>query len=429
MKFKALFPLFFTLAAQSAQRDLIQEFLKSHLQLKINKLEKTQSIIDYKILKAQKTWGLSSSFTQKQESSPDEKSRMGNVNVDKSFSWGAGLSLGHSFTRKEGSGAFPIGENSLESNSITYSQDLGRNFFGQKFYTDLQKARAKINLSEIKLSNKNQNELKIFYENLLSTRLKKTLLALEEKALGRSLKRLGITRKRFKDGLSERAELYSAQIEYVKKQQDLETAKFSLEKDLSLLSQMLQRKVGAKEIEKVSLETKIFSQNLNYDIEENLDFKSLTGQLKQLRLELVNLRRNFIPSINLGITYSNTNGREESSNNDDESKDKEYIGLLTLSTPLSWEEERLKKAYKKVEINSLKIRKRQLFHRLKSLQETFQKDLETRRKNLKLSRRRIELSEKGLKENTRLYSIGRSDFDGLLRAEENLISTERILCQ
>ena len=79
---------------------------------------------------------------------------------------------------------------------------------------------------------------------------------------------------------------------------------------------------------------------------------------------------------------------------------------------------------RRVEIMSLKLTKRQLLEQLRTLEKILQKEITARFEKLKFSRRRIDLAQKNLREYTRLYNIGRTDFDGLIRAEENLIGTQ-----
>ena len=177
------------------------------------------------------------------------------------------------------------------------------------------------------------------------------------------------------------------------------------------------------------MEAETLTKVVSDDLQKNLEIKKLKSQLKKLNLELQNLKRDYLPQVTLSGTYR-TNNRDEKSFQ--AMKDglwgryqHEHMIALNLKMPLEFSQERINEARKKTEIMSLEMLKKQTLERLKFHQETLQKEIVIRSKNLKFSRRRIEISLKNLKENNRLYHIGRSDFDSLMRAEENLINTER----
>ena len=134
------------------------------------------------------------------------------------------------------------------------------------------------------LSQKNQKELNLFYQNYLSARLKKTLLSLQQLALQRSQKRLTITRKRVSDGLSEKTDFYSAQIEYVRKQEEFTDLKFRLVDVLGSLSQVLYRPVLPTEIAEISPQTKIVPKIIDYDLQQNLELKQVRKPIKTASL-------------------------------------------------------------------------------------------------------------------------------------------------
>ena len=435
--------MLYSLAAQGGFKDLLGEFLSSHLQLKINKLEKSQATINRDLVRTTKTWRFSarSSYDNNQLDMAQGsrflglKTSLASLAFSKDFEWGAQLKLSNTFSKSDATplAALVPGDFLLKSStfqqSLTLSQDLGKNFGGQQFYTRLAEANVGIRLSEIVLSQKNQMALSNFYQNYLRARLRKTLLDLQEQALQRSQKRLEITRKRVRDGLNQQAEFYSAQIEHVRKQEEVTSAQLSLGSDLDNLSKDLRRQVETDEIEQVPLNVQNLTKSMDDDIQKNFEIRKLKEQLQKLNLELNNLKRQYIPNITLSGTYR-TNDIDESSSqvfqdgNLTGSKN-EYIIALNLNMPLNFNQERLNEARKKIEILSLEMNLKKNQEQLEISQKTLQREITTRLKNLKSSFHRIELSKKNLKESTRLYSIGRIDFDSLIRAEENLINTEK----
>ena len=168
---------------------------------------------------------------------------------------------------------------------------------------------------------------------------------------------------------------------------------------------------------------------MDYNIQDNLKVRRLKGQLQKLRLELDNLQRQYIPGVTLSGTYRTNDVNEDSSaafeNGRLGSDQNEYVVTLELKMPLDFTQERLKESRKKIEIRSLEMNLKKTLEELNFQQKSLQKEIAMLLKNLQFSVRRIGLSKKNLRENTRLYGIGKINFDRLIRAEENLINTER----
>ena len=235
----------FSLSAWGGFDGLLKEFLDSHLQLKINKLEQSKAIVDRDLVPAMKAWKLNglSRYGDHQfnPTLPKGKASLYGLELSKDFAWGMELTFGNSFLDAE-SKSF--------QQSLTLSQELGKNLFGKRFYLAIERANQEIHVGKIVLSQQNQRALGNFYRDYLSTRLQQTLLALQNQALQRSKKRLEVTRKRVRDGLNERADLYSAQIEYLRMQEELASVQFSLQNRLGRLSESLHRQVQAREIDR-----------------------------------------------------------------------------------------------------------------------------------------------------------------------------------
>ena len=92
------------------------------------------------------------------------------LGIRKDFSWGGRLSFDNSLSQQNTSG---LVKSSIFEQSLSFSQDLGRNFFGLKFYTSLQEADESVHLSKVILSQKNQKELNYLLPELLICSLKK----------------------------------------------------------------------------------------------------------------------------------------------------------------------------------------------------------------------------------------------------------------
>ena len=246
---------------------------------------------------------------------------------------------------------------------------------------------------------------------------------MQQRALQRSEKRLEVTSKRVRDGLNEKADLYSAQIDHVSRREQLAAAQFALDKSLNDLAQKLHRPLQVAEINPVSLRGERLTPSVNYSIQENLDIKRFKAQVSSLNRELENLKRNYFPRVTLSAAYTDNTGNM--GNIDGPGGEDGHSIALNLNMPLTLTQEKLNVARKKVEILSSEMDRKQILEQLSYRKKNLENEIATQLKSLNFSRQRIELSHKNLKERNRLYGIGRADFDGLIQAEENLINTER----
>ncbi len=411
---------------------LLDEFLKNSLNLKQNSLEHSQSVYDRDLYRASKNWSLSSSLsyedsdleTSVSSNQTQTISKIAELDITKDFENGLSLTLGHDFTDESSSS-----DSSNFSQSISISQDLGKNFFGRQFYIELREYNERVSLSNIELNENNQKQLYSFYQNYLKSRQSLTIKKLQEDAVERSKTRLAVTRRRVRDGLNEKADLYQAQMELRRQKEELELSDANLAQALSDLSSELHRIVKAREINFVARNSKLKEPVLSFQIDESFDLKKIKAQLSILDLEYDNINRDFYPSVALKGTYSTNEYDAKSSRAFSDgtlgSGDTYYSIGVELSMPLGFEEERVNKAKKKVEILSLEMERRKTIEELKFTERLLKKQMTTRKINLNSSIARIDLAKKNLKENTRLYGIGRVDLDGLIRSEESLIETEK----
>ena len=392
---------------------LLKEFMGRNLQLQINELDQSQTITARNLLRESKTWRLSGWVGYDDESPPYS------FTIRKDLVSGTSIQLEWDRFSQE-----TLGEVTTTKRSFGMSQDIGKNFFGRQFRTSLNASEENIRYSEIVLSEKNQAALMEFYSHYLRACLMKTFFALQQRSLKRSQERLKITTQKVKDGLNEKVDLYTSQMENIRRKEELESSKFSLKQAMNELSKHLYRPIKANEIQKISLETKELTRPTNFNIDKNLDIRKLKIQLRKLNYELEGLKLNYLPKLALQASYET---RTQSSTLIPPSSGltEDYKLLLSLQMPLNFRSETLNVAKKKTEITSLQMNRRQIIEKIKFSEMTLRKEIETHGKNFNFSHSRVQLSRKNFKENTRLYSIGRIDFDALLRAEEGLIETER----
>ena len=437
----------FSRPALGAFKDLLKEFLDTHLVLKINEQKKFKATIDRNLVRATKNrWALSASPRYRYDEGAynayydSSKERSYAISISKNFTWGGQLTLGNIFTDTDNTSrssshlSDDLGKAPLQSyhfkQSLGLTTDLGRDLWGWQFHNSLDQAERRVRISEIMVSQSNQRELSNFYYQYLLACQRKTLLFLQRQALKRSQKRLALTRKRVADGLSERADLYSAQIEEVSKQEELVSAENLWRKSLNDLSKSLNRPVRHREVVSISPGKEKLTRPTKYDVEDNFELKKLKIQLEESKLALKSLERQYIPKISLKGTYQTDRLRSSDSMRTIREgllggRESEYVVELGVEIPLDYTMEKLNESRKETEIRSLEMQLSQTMKQLKLTAKTLQGEIQTQLEKLQFSRRRIELSKKSLRERARLYNIGKGDFDGVLHAEENLIRTER----
>lgn len=431
-----------SLSAQTSK--LIEEFLDSSLNIKIADLEYSNAVLSKEAVEATNTWN--STFTATNDDNKLDaaaagfnanqiKTRNYTLGISKSFDFGLSLSLENELEEQDRSAlsGFLASDTPIIyefGQTISFTQNLGKNFLGRQFEYQLNSLEEFVNFSKITLDENKQLALSEFYRNLLLARQGKTLRDIAKEGHRWSVRLLRVTEKRVRDGLNEKADLYQAQLNERQDKETLESASFNFKSVLLELSEHLRREVTESEIDSIPLgKIKDLTRNIDYSLEENFDYKQIQARIRQLEWEKKQSKRDYYPTIALSGAYSTNDFDGERSTTFDKGSlggDNDNTTIaLNVSFPLGLEAEKVNLATARVNLLRAQLEKEQVQEQLKFNSTRLKSQMETRRKNLVISEKRLTFARQNLQENNRLYNIGRIDIDRLLRAEEDLLNTQR----
>lgn len=419
-----------SLSSQASIVKLSEEFLNKNSSVFQEKAKAQISMIEKDLILAQKTWGLDYSYLNndnKLENSTTTfavtglETELHSIGLSKSFGWGGTLSLDNNMYSYKSSGT------SYQFNqTLSYSQNLGKDFFGKQFYNTVNQYENLAKQQESNSKNSIQTNLRTFALVLTQAQLQKGLYDLQVEAQKRAKRRLSLIKKKVRDGLRERVDLLQAQTDLLKQKEQVEATDVSLNNQIENLVNHLERSVSASEISKLQIEA--WEKLPEGNVSNNLNKAQLESYKKANELAYENSSRDYLPSVTLSASVKTNDydmqRSETISNGKFGGDNKEVTVGLNLSWALGLESEKLEKA--KARLN-LETSKKLLAGKESSLDKTEQilkKNLRQLDKNIEFSKERLILAEKTLKEYNRLYNRGRSDLDQVIRAEESLINTQ-----
>lgn len=416
---------------------LLQEFLAKNIE--VEKLGLNYHLLELNDdgAQASKPWNLSFSGTyldsQLDSASPtayDTVAKSGAVNLSKelfsgtSFILSTGLSQ-NDLTLKSGGTT----TNSSEGyQQLTLSQSLGQNFFGQQDRADLKVASLNREAGVIGLSKSTQAQILNFYSTLLKTSLYRSMVDFSEQAYKRGIEHTELVKRRVRDGLREKVDLYQVEMTQRSLWENVIASKKNLLDAEAELTAMLQRKINGDEIFDL-MQLNIAHQNVpTAPWEKSLDSKLMVKELEALKVGLKKAEYALIPAIKLAASLKNNGIDEQNSKAYSDGtlggKDKEMALSLTLSWNIGSQLESINAAknraqlmYKEAEAKSAEITYRTELEKL-------QRQIELIDQQIDSSAQKVQLARQVLKEYDRLYNQGRADLDRLIDAESSLINTE-----
>lgn len=421
---------------------LIMEFMEKSLNIKIAELDHERNVLSRDASRAAFTWiGTAGAVYDNNQLDPAASGFNTNqldttsysIGLTKGFEFGLTASLSNELVEQDRSrlAAFLQGDSQLLyefGQTISITQDLGKNFFGNQFYLNLRGLNESVNFSQINLNQAKQTELSTFYRNLLTAIRNKSQVKIARDALDWSTRLLGITKRRVRDGLNEVADLYQAELNQKQAEENLESAKYNYKSARLALSESLRRELKDSEIREIVFGKVKLSKNVKFSLDENFDYKKVQASIRRLNLEKKSIKRDFYPSVSFAASYATNefDGSQRVALEDGIfGNDTDNLSLsLDLNFPLTRSAEKVNLASKNAELMRAKYDKQRIEERLKYNSELLSKQMETRKSNLLISGQRLKIAEKNLNENNRLYRIGRIDIDRLLSAEESLLNTE-----
>ncbi|WP_372653427.1 TolC family protein [Halobacteriovorax sp.] len=436
-----LFTATISTTANAALSSLSVEFLKNgslnetqRMNLEINSLEKEATFYS-------KSWTLSASG----ESTSSKLARSSsllisnatllpndtdttsyNLTISKEFFTGTEISLSN--TLVDYTNNVNVSQNNKGfTQTISLEQDLWNNFLGRRDSLGLDIAEKTYEYQKKASDYTVETNLYTFVSEYLKAKLDKANVELKKAALQRTNKRLELIKRRVRDGLSEKVDLYSAQTLELASKESYMSEMISLQSSLESLSKKVHREINVENILNYSLSAESEVEKVEGKIEDNKNFLKTKKQIDYLIDSSKKADHAVYPSLVFGTSYSTNNYESSSSPISDGvigSDNNELTVGLTLTWNIGSKVEDLTKKASSIELNKVKMESRKILLTLKEQESSLlqrQKEVDVL---LVSATKRLELANKTLKEYNRLYSRGRATLDQVIRAEEDLISTQ-----
>jgi outer membrane protein TolC len=434
--------IFTSLSSQAALRSLVGEYLETNMNIKANELDIKSAKYNVDLTEAQNDTFFTSVFSLNDEEPVgffnfqqlNTKTYFGSLSFSKQTSWGATFNLTQEVFKYDlrewpVANQPPSGPQQYGVNTrLTYTQDLGSNFFGLEYRTDLAIAEATAKRIEADLSIANQQLLYGFLTTYLNTKLEKTLVELSKEALKRATKRRRVISKRVKDRVSKRVDLYQAQIQEMSQQEILKKRERSYLESVDSLNSSVHRILQEPEVAEYNLTDNFLPGKVEGSLERNLDLQSLKESLQLAKLNLKKSRRGYYPTIALQGSYETNSIRDQfneaySRGTFAGHRDSGAVSL-TVSIPLGMTQADAQTAQSNYELQKTDYMLKKTQKDLISTMFNLERRADSLKEEIEISRNKRKLAKKSLKEENRLYYLGRRNLVDVIRAEETLIQTE-----
>ena len=377
------------------------------------------------------------------ERSPQERSFFENRRHEYGLDFRRDFATGGSFTLSQGfSGLTPrssaLRETSYEFvQGLSYSQDLGANFLGRNYRSELARARLNLDYSSSLREAGIQEELHGFASSYTDLKLHKTLLVLQDQAVERAKRRVSFVRQRVTTGLKERVDLYQSQMDLLSREEEKRSLLADIVSGLATLSREIGREVEDREVDPFSLEEKAREVTLPPagSVEGNLTLKSRKIEEKRRREDLTRAQQNLWPKVNLGLNYRINDydpraSRALSRGHLAGPERRDFFSLeASLVMPLGLEREKSRIGRVKSEIRVAEAEYSLEKQRVAKEESVTLYRLSEMEERINSAQRRRELARLSLGDYNNLYTRGLADLDQVIRAEEDLINTQRSLAQ
>ena len=442
MCFKLLtFLIFFASNMSSAAVSLlVKEFIKNNRDVLSAKKKIDKSLIDFELIKSKKAWIFSFDTTsydnslESTSSSSEMNSFSNTATISKSYDWGGSFSLENNLNKitVPSSSLSPQQKYFEFYQSLTFSQKLGRNFLGRVDKNEIQAVNQAYLVTKLGVDKSIQKLIKAFYANLVIAQLNKTLMELQVEAKKRSTRRLSLISRRVRDGLREKVDLLQAESANLLQTENVKTSKLNFFGSRVKLSEMLHRDILEDEVWSFNFEESL-SKIPKGDLKRNLDvlINNQTQRIDKLNLKMK--RFSLVPDLSLNAIYKTNNfdGKSGTAFSDGMlgSEQNAFTINLNLSWSIGFTPQKLEIAKQNIDVMINKkegeVIVQNAFYGRKNIYEK----INSYSANIKSIRRRMYLAKASLNELNKLYNLGRADLDQVIRAEEDLINTQKMFAQ
>lgn len=427
------------LQAKSIQ-DFTHEYLKGNVEIQNNLLQRKSNLLNVDSTLADYGFDITTAIEyddnkndfSSSTNSSQIKTQTLSLEISKDWITGTAISFSNDYNKYDRERLTSVSSSdrylSQFSQELSLTQDLGKNIFGQINKLGLKIVEETANASNATLNAQDDQKILNFYDVYLKLRLAKTNLTLQKEAYKRSKRRRDITSRKVKDGLSEKADLYQAEINLLQKKENVNSAMQGLDEALKNFEKLLHRDVSVDEILEIEMSKVKEIKNPRGEINDNLTIKQIEKLLEVSSIEVESSKKEFFPEIELSLNY-NTNDYDQ---NTSEAFSKGHLAKsqrginvsVELTMPLGFDEQRVQLEQDKISKlqNEMLLRKQKI--NLKLTSKIIEDQIRLYLENLKNSVLKISFAKKNLSEHIKLYNLGRIELDRVIDAEETLIQTQ-----
>lgn len=423
---------------------LSREFVGVNSEIIKNRYQLEKIGLNTDLISATKSWYLKGSYVHDDNrlknisglAPSNTITKTSSIGLSRAFSWGGGFSIENNLLSYDLSkwSSLARGTNSSNmyefQNVVSYTQDLGVNFFGRSYRSELNLAYLNTEVTDFELKKINQSLLYQFYVTYISARLNRTMTLLQTEALERSRRRDTLIAKKVKDGLNELVDLYQAQIDFNGQKEALKSYQKDLKGSLVEISNKIHRAVRVEEIPVYDFSSLVFDQPAKViDIENNFDLITLKKRGDYYHEQVRKSKFDYFPTITMAAKYKSNALENSASSSQSEAfptgDNNEKTISISISIPIGNEMAKTKVAQATIEKMSNEMdyskRSKDIYLEVQQIDE----QILLLMTNMELSHKKRLLAQKALKEMNRLFNLGRADLDRVIRAEETLINTEK----
>ncbi|MGK0367737.1 MAG: outer membrane protein [Thermoproteota archaeon] len=419
-------------------KNLREEFLKRNYDLKIAKLDKKSFKNTFDNYSTQYDWGISlglgydddkpaALFPFQQVQTIDQYISLG---TSKSFKWGGDLTISQTIIKYDLSNwsSPPFDDGTGVEYELSYTQDIGKDFFGRNSKLSIENNDYQFQYNMKQVEQSRQSAFMDFYLSYLRSKLEKTILSLTEQALDRAEKRINSVQKRYSDGLSRKIDLLQAKVSYKTQKENKLKSINSQNETYFKLSKIMNRKIEAQEIKSFKLDVLKSHNAVNGSVLENIKLKSLNDLKKMAENSLRIAENNLKPDIQLTTSYTMNSISEEASDSFSDAvpggDNYEKSISLAITYPFGNKIQKINKSQKSISLNKQKLLLEKYKNELNHQDQSIQERLKFLSEKMAISHEKRDLAQQAIKEQNRLYKIGKSDLDPVIKLEELLIQTE-----
>lgn len=422
---------------KASLRELIAITFKRNLNIEQARLEVENTAFDKEILESQFSLRLDleskyidSNFERDPFSLVSANTTWSNdLILSKSFSWGGELAL--ATTHRQLSPKASLPKSYLFEQRLSFTQDLGRNFFGRALKDEVEAASLNKVVAQLELTNKEKEQLIGISSLYVEGASLQAIMLLEKAAIKRVQKRLSYVRRQVKDGIRERVDELRARENLLARDtalRDLANRLWALREEMGAL--IVGNAIGV-EFNSDGLEQDWTKAWKGWHLKENVDRQILLKRLEVLNAQARSRRQKNSTDIKLVTSYGTNNWELNRSDAISDGflggeNDEATVGIQ-VSFP--WGNEASKAEFGKIEAQRMMLERysKNWSSVLLNTATTLGERHKILADNLKTAIDRVNLARQALEAYNKLYSKGRVDLDQVITAEEQLIADQKLV--